>query len=345
MRILTSLVLSVLTAGLAAQGSAKDVYDKITAEQKELSESGRPSRDAIQAFLENVKSAIETNADALASGEGLYYRGQLQMMARDRDGALASFKSYLEGKPTSDLAHEARMMAAQLVMREDEAYAKQLVAAIDSSKLSEQSQKALEGMQRRMKADEVRNGLTGKALPAIAAVETLNAPADFSIAGAKGKVLVLDFWATWCPPCRAIIPDLVKLQEKHKNDGVQVVGVTRYYGYGMDFDADSKLPHGGKSVGGRTEDKALSHGDEITINEHFATAFELNYPIVFTEKEVAGDSFGIMGIPTVFVVGRDGKVVGHIVGGGEANHEKLEKLIEGAIAGDAADASAKKGER
>jgi thiol-disulfide isomerase/thioredoxin len=44
--------------------------------------------------------------------------------------------------------------------------------------------------------------------------------------GLKGKVVLLDFWATWCPPCRAAIPHLVELYEKHKDDGLVVVGVS-----------------------------------------------------------------------------------------------------------------------
>lgn len=53
---------------------------------------------------------------------------------------------------------------------------------------------------------------------------------------------------------------------------------------------------------------------------------------MFTGDDVAGSAFGVMGIPTCFVVGRDGKVVGHVVGGGDENHEKLVKMIEQALA-------------
>jgi thiol-disulfide isomerase/thioredoxin len=42
----------------------------------------------------------------------------------------------------------------------------------------------------------------------------------------KGKVVLLNFWATWCPPCRAEIPDLVKMQREYKSRGLQVIGIT-----------------------------------------------------------------------------------------------------------------------
>src|SRR5678816_745699 len=42
----------------------------------------------------------------------------------------------------------------------------------------------------------------------------------------KGKVVLINFWATWCPPCRAEMPDLVRLQREHANQGLQIIGIT-----------------------------------------------------------------------------------------------------------------------
>ena len=47
-----------------------------------------------------------------------------------------------------------------------------------------------------------------------------------SLAGYKGKVVMVNFWATWCPPCRAEIPDLVRWQRKYRRQGLQVIGIT-----------------------------------------------------------------------------------------------------------------------
>lgn len=329
MRILisTSLILSLLASGLSAQDTPKALLDKCVAAQKDLTAGGkRPDKAKIDEFQKMVKDAVASNEKMLADGEGLYYRARLQLMARDQQAGQESMKAFLAAKPDSDLSHEARVALASMTMRNDEAGAKKLLAEVKLDKLSPDTKKSFEAIQKQMNAESVRNGTTGKALPAIPAEKVLNAAADWSFASCKGKVLVVDFWATWCPPCRAIIPALVELQEKHGKDGLQVVGVTRYYGRGMDFAEDSKLPHGGKSV------SDLKEGPEVTVNENFIKAFKLNYPVVFTGKEVAGDAFGITGIPTCFVVGRDGKVVGNIVGGGDENHEKLLKMIETALA-------------
>jgi peroxiredoxin len=94
----------------------------------------------------------------------------------------------------------------------------------------------------------------------------------------KGKVIVLDFWATWCPPCKAEIPGFVELQKAYGHKGLQVVGVS------VDDPAD-KLPP-------------------------FATEFKMNYPVlVGLGRDDLQDAFGPMwGIPTTFVINRDGKI-------------------------------------
>ncbi len=169
---------------------------------------------------------------------------------------------------------------------------------------------------------KVRDALTGQPAPALDVQAVVNGSAEFTLAAARGKVVVLDFFATWCGPCRGVVPELAALQREHP-DTVQVVGATRFYGYGMDFSApDVKLPHGGEVVRG------LDRDHEIAINQTFAKVFELGYPIVFAGQDVAHEAYGVRGIPTVFVIGKDGRVLGHVVGGGDANQQTISKLVQ-----------------
>ncbi len=100
---------------------------------------------------------------------------------------------------------------------------------------------------------------------------------DVSLTSFKGKVILLNFWATWCGPCKAEIPGFVELQAKYPNDLVVV-------GYSVDDDAP----------------KARA----------FANEFKMNYPILLGEgREDLQDSYGpIWGIPASFIISRDGRL-------------------------------------
>ncbi|MBK8980263.1 MAG: TlpA family protein disulfide reductase [Planctomycetes bacterium] len=170
-------------------------------------------------------------------------------------------------------------------------------------------------------ATTIRESLTGNAAPQFDVLAVAQGPESFRLADLKGKVVLLDFTATWCGPCRSVIPDLVAMQAEHEGD-LQVVAITRFYGYGNDF-----------SEAGKGERRSgLERDEELRINRDFATHFGIRYPVVLVEQQVMSETFGVTGIPTLFVVGRDGNVVGHVVGAGEESHAKLKELIAGALA-------------
>lgn len=99
----------------------------------------------------------------------------------------------------------------------------------------------------------------------------------------KGKVVVLDFWATWCPPCRAEIPSFVALQKQYGQDGLQVVGVS----------LDEKGP---------------------AVVKPFMKKMGINYPVVMGTPAVTDAYGGIEGIPTTFIIDREGRIVSRHTG-------------------------------
>ena len=111
----------------------------------------------------------------------------------------------------------------------------------------------------------------------------------------SGKVAIFNFWATWCTPCRAEIPDLVKLQDQYK-DQMVIIGV---------LSEDEPGPH------------VL----------RFAADYKINYPIVPETKELLAAFPGIYALPTTFMVGPDGKMMQKHIGQIRAAMIELETRV------------------
>jgi len=94
----------------------------------------------------------------------------------------------------------------------------------------------------------------------------------------KGKILLITFFATWCPPCRQEIPSLIKLQKKYTSKGFSVIGLSM----------DEKGP---KVVGKLIEKE------------------KINYPVLMSDNNTTKGFGGIAGIPTSFLIDREGKVI------------------------------------
>ena len=112
----------------------------------------------------------------------------------------------------------------------------------------------------------------------------------------KNSVVVFDFWATWCGPCITEIPFLNRLQEKYKDRGVKVVGVT------------------------------LASGDAGEVKP-FVSRFKMAYPVLMGNDDQAYE-LNIMGFPTTYIVDRDGKVFQKYIGSGPSKAQRMESDIQ-----------------
>ncbi|MEK0447968.1 MAG: Cytochrome c biosis protein CycY [Verrucomicrobiota bacterium] len=128
----------------------------------------------------------------------------------------------------------------------------------------------------------------GKELPELA-VKYLDAKPDI-----KGKAAIVEFWATWCPPCRKSIPHLNEINKKFKDKGLVIIGV--------------------------------SNEKEDVVTKFRATT-PMEYTVALDEKRELGKTFGITGIPHAFIVGKDGKIAwqGHPMQLTDADIEKALK--------------------
>ena len=102
---------------------------------------------------------------------------------------------------------------------------------------------------------------------------------SFALSDYKGKVVLLDFWATWCPPCRKEIPGFIDLYNSYRSRGFMVISVS------MD--------------------------DSTSDIKKFARRFKMNYPILLgAGRDDLEPAFGSLPLPTAFVIARDGRICG-----------------------------------
>jgi len=116
----------------------------------------------------------------------------------------------------------------------------------------------------------------------------------------KGHVLVLDFFATWCPPCKASIPHLVSLNKKYGKQGLQILGMS------VDDDGESVL-------------------------KRFISEKGINYPVALVDSEIQGD-YGIRSIPTMYLVNKKGIIVDKYMGFSDETGRAMETAIKRLLA-------------
>jgi len=111
----------------------------------------------------------------------------------------------------------------------------------------------------------------------------------------RGKLVLLNFWATWCPPCRAEMPSLELLYRDLKNEGFELVAV--------DLQEDRKEVQG------------------------FQAELGLSFPILLDRDGRVGSRYGVRNIPTSYLLDREGLILGRLIGGSEWHDAEVVKVL------------------
>lgn len=127
---------------------------------------------------------------------------------------------------------------------------------------------------------------------------------DVSLSKFRGKVVLVNFWATWCGPCKIEIPWLVDLQNKYATRGFTVLGVA------MDDDGKSAVV-------------PFVEKERFKVN---GTPHSMNYPIVLGNDATADRFGGLVGLPTSVLISRDGRAVKRV--DGLVSYDEIEKAIQ-----------------
>jgi cytochrome c biogenesis protein CcmG, thiol:disulfide interchange protein DsbE len=140
----------------------------------------------------------------------------------------------------------------------------------------------------------------GKHPPApLFTLSRLDGPGRLSLASLRGKAVVVNFWASWCAPCKSELPVLEKSWQQYRNQGLVVLGVDAW-----DGTSDAK---------------------------RFARKYGITYPIVHDAPGSVVDRYGVTGFPETFFVDRSGKLVGAHISGSILSTREITAQYEASI--------------
>ncbi|MFC1588682.1 TlpA family protein disulfide reductase [Pseudomonadota bacterium] len=128
------------------------------------------------------------------------------------------------------------------------------------------------------------------------AIKLPTANGQMDLASLRGKVVYLDFWASWCKPCKSSFPWMVEMKKTYEDKGLEILAVN--------LDKERKLA------------------------DKFLEGMEVNFVIAFDEKGDTATNYNLRGMPSSYLIGRDGKLYASHIGFREKDKAKMEEAIK-----------------
>lgn len=261
-----------------------------------------------------------TELSALVKKIGEKIRGG-QRTAEALAPELAEFeklRAKYKGKNSGDVARIAMMHAAlygEVIGDSEKAKALflEIKQEFDGTAEARQVDAMIAGMERAAAAQKAKSGVVGKPAPALDFTWSSIPNGPKSLADLKGKVVVIDFWATWCGPCISSFPNVAELVSHYEGLDVVVLGVTSIQGFVANL--------GSSRIDTKDDPKR-----EMALMHDFIKAKNVTWPIVFSEQPVFNEAYGVSGIPHMAIVAPDGTVRHNGLHPGAPHAEKVEKI-------------------
>ena len=165
-----------------------------------------------------------------------------------------------------------------------ETYLSMLITATKELPLEGQRNDAI----KRLRNREKHYKLLGEPAPEFVGVDKWFPGSPVKVADLKGKVVLVDFWATWCAPCFDAFPALTEWHSEFRDQGFEIIGYTRYYGQG--------------------EGRPVTEPEEIAFLERFKTKYKLPYDFVVGKDQSTQILYGATALPTAVLIDRKGVI-------------------------------------
>jgi len=123
---------------------------------------------------------------------------------------------------------------------------------------------------------------------------------DVSLSDFRGNIVFLNFWATWCPPCRQEMPSMEKLHEKYKDRGLTILAVA-------------------------------GDGEGVELVRPFVEERNFTFPVLIDDRGKAADIYRIFAVPTTIIIGTDGKIIGKVQGAADWFSEEVQDYFDGLL--------------
>lgn len=245
-----------------------------------------PAEQEVRALVQRVTTKLRAGENDAAA---------LAPELREFDALVEKYRGEASEDAPSILLLKASLYLQVLDEREKGlAVLQQIKTEFPQSQPAGMVDKILAEEEKRREAEEAKGALVGQPAPELN-FEWATREGLAILSGLRGKVVVLDFWATWCGPCVASFPKIRELADHYRGYDVEVIGVTSLQG----------RVHG---LGPQPIDCRGDAAKERNLMTDYVKAHEINWTIAFSAEPVFNPAFGVTGIPHMAIVGPDGTV-------------------------------------